>query len=39
MGSPPISPKGKKDIKFVLTPKKKNIMINYGSDDEGESKK
>ena len=36
MGSPPMSPRSKKDVKFVLTPNKKNIMINYGSDDEGD---
>jgi hypothetical protein len=41
MESPPISPtyKSKKEMKFVLTPKKKNILINYGSDDESDHNK
>ena len=38
MESPPMSPKSKKGVKFVLTPNKKNIMINYGSDDENDKK-
>lgn len=30
----------KQNVKFVLTPKKKNIkMLNYGSDEENDNKK